>query len=198
MKRALVVAAWLIVVYLLCAWCASAQVRIAYSLQNHHEVCAQLGPSCRELSLWSVEVANLSPASTVISKSFVRSNLVVAGVQARDDSSAAAVVLHREKRGGWQIGGNLLEDLLLACSGTALVKANLYVAGGCAITSQVAPRAMERTAGYAPRVQESLGRILMVQHLELGPGASGSLIIFSARYADVEQTTYVLHLGEQH
>ena len=171
---------------------ASAQIRLTYSLQHHLEVCAQLGPACRELSLWSFEAANLGPVSTVVSKSFARQHLVVAGVAARDDSSAAAVVLHREKRGVWKISGNLVEDLLLGCSGTALAKSNFYIAAGCAVTSQVAPRAIERTAGYAPNVQESLGKILVQQHLELGPGASGTLVLFSSRYEG--EATYVLHL----
>jgi len=171
---------------------ASAQIRLTYSLQQHLEVCAQLGPACRELSLWTMEAANLSPQSTVISKSFARQHLVVAGVAARDDSSAAAVVLHRAERGKWKTAGRAVEGLLMGCSGAALAITNFYLATGCGVVSQLGPRAMERAAGYEPRVQDSLGRILSTQHLELGPGASGTLVLFSGRYEG--EATYVLHL----
>lgn len=165
---------------------------ITFSLQSHGETCDQIGKACKRLSLWTATVTNDKTDTLMIAKPALLAELVKIGVAARDDQSAARVVLHREKRGGWRIVGRAVEELLYGCS-TATLPENPYIASGCGLTALFGPRTVERAAGLEPQVGRALTEVLGTQFLELAPDATGVLVLFSTRYSG--EATYEVALS---
>jgi hypothetical protein len=179
--------AFLLLVYLLSVSPMIGQ-SITFSLQSHGETCDQIGNACKRLSLWTATVRNPDQRSRTVTKAALLEALTKIGVAARDDQSAARVVLHQEKRGAWRVAGGVIEGLLMGCAGTGLATGNYYLAGGCAVVSQLGPGAIKRAQGLEPQVSKALTEIIGTQHLELTPGGVGLMVLFSTRYDG--QATY--------
>lgn len=165
---------------------------ITFSLQSHGETCDQIGAACDRLSLWTATIRNTSNQSRTVTKAALLERLVGIGVAGRDDPSAARVILHRANRGGWKVFGGTLQELLFGCAQASLPK-NAYLSAGCGVTALFGPRLIERAAGLEPKAADALAAILSTQHLELSPGTSGLMVLFSTRYSG--QATYELAMS---